>query len=136
MADLDWHISATDAPLPADLAAIERGLAIHRQPLAILAREGNGTLVGGLSAVTGSGWLQVRQIWVGEQQRRRGLGRQLLSRAEAPAIDRGCSGVWLGTFSAEAEGFFRACGYQVFGTLPNDDVRRGRFFLCKLLRAP
>ena len=136
MADLDWHISATDAPLPVDLAAIERGLAIHRQPLAILAREANGTLVGGLSAVTGSGWLQVRQIWVGEPRRRRGLGRQLLGRAEATAIDRGCSGVWLGTFSADAQGFFRACGYQVFGTLPNDDVRRGRFFLCKLLRAP
>jgi GNAT superfamily N-acetyltransferase len=136
MADLDWHISATDAPLPADLAAIERGLAVHRQPLAILAREANGTLVGGLSAVTGSGWLQVRQIWGGEPQRRRGLGRQLLGRAEATAIDRGCSGVWLGTFSADAQGFFRACGYQVFGTLPNDDVRRGRFFLCKLLRAP
>jgi ribosomal protein S18 acetylase RimI-like enzyme len=45
------------------------------------------------------GWLNILALWVSPDLRRRGLGSQLLTRAEAEALARGCRGVYLDTFT-------------------------------------
>ncbi len=50
----------------------------------------------------------------------RGLGRLLVSAAEAWALDRGCTSMWLETVNLRQElpPFYRALGYEVSGTQP------------------
>jgi predicted N-acetyltransferase YhbS len=106
------------------------------EPLVLLAREGS-TVIGGLVGVTSYGWLMVKMMWVAEEMRRRGLGADLMAKAEALARARGCHGAWLDTSSADAERFYARLGYRPFGLLENfGDERPGghrRAFLAKRL---
>jgi ribosomal protein S18 acetylase RimI-like enzyme len=45
--------------------------------------------------------------------RHRGIGTELMIRAENHAIARGCHSVWLDTF--QARGFYEAVEYELFG---------------------
>jgi GNAT superfamily N-acetyltransferase len=86
------------------------------QPLALVAIEG-GQLSGGILAQTSGGWLQIDMLWVTEDRRGFGIGRALLSAAEAEAQRRGCRGALLDTFEWQAEPFYRKQGYEVFARL-------------------
>ncbi len=98
---------------------------------AILLRDAEGTLVGGLDGVIGWDWLFVDNLWVGDALQHQGHGRDLLARGERYARERGCHSVWLETF--QALGFYRKCGYEVFGTLPDYPEGQTRYFLKKRL---
>lgn len=79
-------------------------------------------------------WLFVADLWVHADLRRRGIGSELLARAERRAIELGCHSAWLDTFSFQAPEFYPRFGYEVFGIidLPPDHKR---FFLYKQLVA-
>jgi hypothetical protein len=51
--------------------------------------------------------------------------------AEAEAIERGCQGAWLDTFSFQARGFYEQIGYTVFGSIEDYPSGHSRFFLKK-----
>lgn len=103
------------------------------RPLAILIRDADGTVLGGLHGVTAYDWLIVELVFVPETLRGRGVGSSLLARAEEAARARGCLGVWLDTFSFQARGFYERLGYAVFGTIENHPVSGQRYFLKKAL---
>jgi ribosomal protein S18 acetylase RimI-like enzyme len=65
--------------------------------------------------------------------RGRGVGRQLLTGAEAEAVRRGCLGAWLDTYSFQARGFYERVGYSVFGSIDNYPPGHSRIFLKKVL---
>jgi GNAT superfamily N-acetyltransferase len=98
---------------------------------AILLRDADGALAGGLDAVIGWDWLFVDNLWVHDALQRQGYGRDLLARAERHALERGCHSVWLDTF--QARGFYQRCGYSVFGSLPDYPAGQTRYFLSKRL---
>lgn len=100
---------------------------------AILLRDGDGMLVGGLDGVIGWEWLFVDNLWVHDELRGRGVGRDLLERAERRALERGCHSVWLDTF--QAVDFYRKRGYSVFGSLEDYPAGQTRYFLRKSLAA-
>jgi len=139
-------IIVTDDPAVADRAAVLDGLIAYNDsrvgpsplvPLAVLLRDArNGDTIGGLYSYFLYDWLYVELLIVPESWRGVGLGTELMRRAEAKAIERGCAGIWLNTFSFQARGFYEKLGYQVFGVL--DDNPRGaqRFFMRKLLAVP
>jgi GNAT superfamily N-acetyltransferase len=106
-------------------------------PLAVVIRDGDGNLVGGLIGSTSYGWLLIKMLWVMEALRDQGLGAQILERAEKIALQRGCHGAWLDTSSERVYRFYARLGYQTFGTLENreGDHPEGhrRFFLSKRL---
>ena len=131
----------TDAPDPADLAAIGEGLAAfnaaevgpsERRALAIVLRDGE-AVVGGLSGYTAWGWLYVQWLWLAEAQRGQGIAGRLLEMAETEARARGCHGAHIDTFSPVALAVYRRAGYEVFGTLPDFPRGRTRSFLSKRL---
>ena len=70
-------------------------------------------------------------ICAGESQ---GYGAQLLQTAEQIAVERGCVGIWLDTFSFQAPSFYGRHGYTVFGTLHDHPRGKRHFFLTKLLK--
>jgi GNAT superfamily N-acetyltransferase len=106
-------------------------------PLGLLARDGSGRVVGGLSGGTSYGWLLVKILWVAEEFRGRGLGAGIMALAEEEALGRGCHGAWLDTSSGRACDFYERLGYEIFGKLENREGElpqgHARFFLCKRL---
>jgi ribosomal protein S18 acetylase RimI-like enzyme len=91
----------------------------------------NGELVGGLIGYTHWDWLFIKQLWVSEAFRRRGIGSNLLRAAEHESQDRGCLHAHCDTFDFQALPFYRVLGYRVFGRLDDYPAGHTRYFLQK-----
>jgi len=122
------EIEALDNPLPEHRQAISSlldaysddrsGNADPISPFALLLRQpGSATITGGLWGVSYWRWLFVDLLFVPEVHRGHGLGTSLLKQAEAKALERGCIGVWLLSFSFQAPDFYRRHGYTEFGSI-------------------
>jgi GNAT superfamily N-acetyltransferase len=103
------------------------------EPLTIFLRDSRGALVGGLLGSTYWQWLTIDFLWVAEDLRGRGHGRQLVMAAEGEAKRRGCKYACLDMFSFQAKGFHERLGYLVFGVLDDFPGRHKRYFLRKKL---
>ena len=134
----------TDNGEPAAREVILRGLMAFNEAqtgsrdfrsLAVLLRDENGAAIGGLWGRTAWRWLFVELLFVPEALRCGGAGRELMRRAEAEAVERGCQLVWLDTFSFQARGFYEKLGYSVFGRLDDYPPGFSRFFMQKKLQA-
>ena len=135
------RISIDEAPSREDRKVLERGIDDFNartvpgrdQRFAILLRDAKGALSGGLDGVIGWEWLFVDNLWVHDELRGQGYGRDLLARAERRALEQGCHSAWLDTF--QAPGFYQKCGYSVFGSLEDYPPGQTRYFLRKRLAA-
>ena len=103
--------------------------------LCVIARDSSNTLAGGIYGELYWGWLNILALWVSPDLRRRGLGSQLLSRAEAEALAKGCRGVYLDTFTFQNVALYTRAGYEIFGTLEQFPSGHSRHFLSKRLHA-
>jgi ribosomal protein S18 acetylase RimI-like enzyme len=90
-----------------------------------------------------SNGIEVQQLYVSQDQQRKGIGRMLTDRAVSIAREQGADGLWLSVWQEAdwAVNFYRAYGYRTVGTtvfrlgksrftdflmcLPFDDVNRG-----------
>jgi len=64
---------------------------------ALLLQDDAACLKGGVSGMIYCDWLHVDGLWVDDGLRHRGIGTELMIRAENHAIARGCHSVWLKT---------------------------------------
>ena len=105
---------------------------VEQVALNLVARR-DGRVTGGLVGGTYWGWLYVELRWVDGGERGRGLGGQLLARAEEVARRRGCKNAHLETHDFQNPGFYLRRGYEVFGQL--DDLPEGhvKYYLRKRL---
>jgi GNAT superfamily N-acetyltransferase len=90
--------------------------------LALFVRE-HDSIVAGICGNTWGGTCELRQFWVDEPQRQRGLGTKLFEAAEREARRRGCTQIVLTTFSFQAPAFYESHGFEVIATI--DDHPRG-----------
>jgi GNAT superfamily N-acetyltransferase len=86
--------------------------------IAFFVREGDG-IVAGICGNTWGGTCELRQFWVEESQRHRGLGTKLFQAAEQEARRRGCTQIVLMTFSFQAPAFYERQGFEVVATVDN-----------------
>lgn len=135
-------LSVTATPTDEELTRIGESLAgfnesdvgpSHRQALAVLLRDGDRGIVGGLSGYTAWGWLYVQWLWVGEGLRGQGWAGRELAAAEEEARGRGCHGAYIDTFNPVALKVYLRHGYTPFGALPDFPKGRTRTFLQKPL---
>jgi N-acetylglutamate synthase-like GNAT family acetyltransferase len=128
---LEWE-GLDGSPLPPDAKVIDDGLEQYNRgaadfstslKFACIARLSSGTIVGGALARWWGQCCELQQVWVEEQHRFSGVGRRLVRMVEEEAVTRGCTLVYLDTFSFQAPGFYLKLGYEVACELkgfPND----------------
>ena len=76
-------------------------------------------IVAGISGNTWGGTCELRQFWVEESHRHRGLGTKLFQAAEQEARRRGCTQIVLMTFSFQAPSFYERHGFEVVAAIDN-----------------
>jgi len=139
-----YRLTVEDAPADADVDVLPNALEAYNEtqwpqhppwrPLAIFLRD-ESRIVAGLAGETYCGWLFVKYLWVSEGLRGRGVGRELMARAEGLARERGCHSAWLDTFSFQAREFYEKLGYEEFGRLDYPPGHH-RHFMRKRLTPP
>ena len=77
----------------------------------------NGRIVAGICGNTWGGTCELRQFWVEESQRNRGLGTKLFEAAEQEARRRGCTQIVLMTFSFQAPAFYEKHDFEVVASI-------------------
>ena len=140
-----WTIETSDAPDPAELEALSRGLRHYNlsrlgpdafnnyAEIAVFARAEDGAILGGITGELMWEWLYIRIFWVSEAMRGQGIGSQLLRTIEQAALTRGFRHAHLETTSFQALDFYRKHGYQVFGEINNKPTGHHWYFLQKAL---
>jgi GNAT superfamily N-acetyltransferase len=93
------------------------------QGLAIFVRDEQARIIAGMCGHTWGGCCEIRQLWVEQAWRKRGLGTQLLQAAEQEARTRHCRQIILSTYSFQAPRFYAKHGFQVVATVA--DYPRG-----------
>ncbi len=99
--------------------------------LGVFAHSDDGEL---LAAIAGHTWgetCEIRQLWVRDSHRRRGLGSRLMGAAEAEAQRRGCKQLLLSTHSFQAPDFYAKLGYTQVCELEDYPRGHSQIFLRK-----
>jgi len=96
-------------------------------------RDAAGELAGGLVCDLWGYALHIGALWVREDQRRQGQGRELMERAEAYAVAHGSRLAYVETLSFQARPFYEKLGYRVFGTIEGIAPDTDYYFLSKAL---
>lgn len=124
------------------VVAIQRGLHAYnqemggsydREPVTLLVHDAEGKTLGGLLGLTFWGWLFIDWLFIQRELRGRGIGEELLTRAEDVARGRGCQHAYTDTFSFQAPKFWARCGYKEFGRLEGMPTGHSRIWLRKTL---
>jgi GNAT superfamily N-acetyltransferase len=105
------------------------------QLLAFLSRDESGRIIGGISGSTWGGGCEIRQFWVEQSHRRRGLGTLLFQAAEREARRRGCSQMLLMTFSFQAPQFYEKNGFEIVATIADHPQGHRNLLMRKCLDA-
>lgn len=133
------HLTISESPSPEERATIVGGLVGYNdvagspqtyRELTVLSRRGD-ELIGGLLGFTHWNWLFIKQLWVAETFRGRGVGERLVAAAEQEGVARGCAHVHCDTFGFQALPFYQKLGYEVFGQLEDYPAGHTRYFLQK-----
>ncbi|PKH21721.1 GNAT family N-acetyltransferase [Enterobacterales bacterium CwR94] len=132
-------IVVTDTPVEADVEFVVQGLWKHNSqfdavditPLFLTIRDDDNHILGGLVARTWWKGLEVQYLWIGEQARGTGKGREMMLKAEEVARERGCSMAYVDTFNFQARGFYEKLGYAVYGSMDGYLDKYTRYYLKK-----
>ncbi len=91
--------------------------------------EADGEMTGGLSGYTWAGIAEVKLLWVREDLRGSGVGRELMAAAIAEAKARGCGLMFLSTHSFQSQGFYEKLGFETIATIPDKPLGHAEHWL-------
>ena len=117
-----------DSPAAADVALLEERVAAaamaaagvgEEQEFGIFARDDDGRVVAGISAIVWGGYCELQAMWVDESLRSRGLAFALMSGVESEARRRGCTQVVFHAYDLLTRGLYERLGYETVGMIEN-----------------
>ena len=135
-------IELTQNPTPEDREAILAPLRAYNvaqagegqsELLALLVRNDQGEILGGLYGRFFYQWLFIELLSVPEEARGEGMGSKLMGMAEDLARKKECLGIWLDTFDFQAPEFYKKLGYSELGQIVDYPPGHKRFFFQKRL---
>ncbi len=105
---------ALDQRLNDELSAFNAGATPDVPPAEELTirMETDGELVAGASGWTWGQAAGIGMTWVRSDQRGDGIGARLLAAFESEAVTRGCTHVFVTSFTFQAPGFYERLGYE------------------------
>jgi GNAT superfamily N-acetyltransferase len=103
------------------------------EPISVYLYDAGGQIVGGVAARIWDGVLDISILWVHEEYRGAGYGRQLIAAAEAEALTRGCVLAELRTFDYQAPEFYKKLGYEAYNVVDGWPRGHRRYFFRKRL---
>ncbi|MHC8305272.1 GNAT family N-acetyltransferase [Pseudomonas sp. PB3P13] len=140
------RIEMTQEPTPEDREAILAPLRAYNlaqagdgesELLALLVRDANDEILGGLYGRFFYQWLFIELLSVPDEARGQGMGSRLMKMAEDLAREKECVGIWLDTFDFQAPQFYKKLGFTEVGEIADYPPGHRRFFLQKrLLNSP
>jgi GNAT superfamily N-acetyltransferase len=101
------------------------------QKLAIIVRNEQQEIIGGLLGETKWNWMYIGWVWITEKYRKHGIGRKLMGDAENEARTMGCDHAHLTTLDFQAKVFYEKLGYEVFAALEDFPQGHTRFMMKK-----
>ena len=108
------------------------GLRDYRQ-IAIFLRDEHGQTRGGVTGGVWGGWFHVINLWVDEEIRGRGLGRELILAAEEEARAAGAAMAFLETHTFQAPGLYAKLGYTTIARLDDYPPGHAQLIMTKSL---
>ena len=133
-----------DDPPKAVLDAVDEGLERHNQaaaplhdvrPLACVARDEAGRVIGGAVGRTWGSCCELLQLWVDPGSRKQGIASRLLERFERRAAGRGCRIYYLTTLSFQAPAFYRKRGYAAIAEISGYPDGISKYLMHKVVPA-
>ncbi len=106
---------------------------LDNQDFAILLKDQNDEVVGGLFASSRWGGFHIEMVAIPASLRGHGCGSELLKMAEQEARERGCHHMLLDTQAFQARPFYERHGFVVFGQIDGPKPYYPRFFMLKIL---
>jgi len=104
--------------------------------VAIFLRDDDGEIRGGVTGGVWGTWLHIVGLWVDEDLRGRGFGRELVLAAEAEAGAAGARRAFLETHSFQAPELYRKLGYVPFAEIEDYPPGSSQLFMRKDLVPP
>ena len=101
--------------------------------LGIFLRDQQDNLTGGISAWVWGATVEINFLWLSENLRGRGIGRQLMLQIEQAAREQGAIQAVLSTFSFQAPDFYKKLGYEMVATIDGLGNGHKKFYLRKNL---
>ena len=99
--------------------------------LAVLARDTDGNIIGGIHGELIWEWFYIKTLWVRDDLRGYAIGSKLLHLAEEAAASKGFQKTHLETTSFQAVGFYLKHDYEIFGELEGKPTGTTWYFLKK-----
>ncbi|MCW8399688.1 GNAT family N-acetyltransferase [Legionella sp. PATHC038] len=103
------------------------------KPFIIHAQTEGLEVLGGIKGDIFGKLCRVFTVWIHEQYRRQGLGRELFEQLDVFAKENHCQMIQLDTAEFQAKGFYQKLGYQVIATLPDNFMGYTSYILRKNL---
>ncbi|MTD31723.1 GNAT family N-acetyltransferase [Planomicrobium sp. YIM 101495] len=99
----------------------------------MIVSDNNKNWIGGLNADVYWGWMEINDFWFHESYRGKGIGGQLLDKAEKVAREKGAKKALLTTFEFQARSFYENKGYQVVGEVKDYPPGSSYYTMVKIL---
>lgn len=140
MPEFTFH--RTNEPTESDRAAVldvlrqftrESVEVLDNEDFAILVKDENGEVAGGLVASSRWGGFHIEMVALPTTLRGHGCGSEMLKMAEEEARQRGCHHMLLDTQACQARPFYERHGFVVFGQIDGPKPYYPRFFMRKTL---
>jgi GNAT superfamily N-acetyltransferase len=119
-----------------NLAHLGEKIIYNYYKVMIVARDEDGSVIGGIHGEMYWDWLHIDTLWVDDKYRERGIGTGLLEQIEAAAISKGFLGSHLETTNFQAIDFYLKKGYEIFGKLEGKPAGSTWYFIQKKLVHP
>ncbi len=102
-------------------------------PLNLIVTDNKQQWIGGITAEVYWGWVEINKFWFSKDYRGRGIGGQLLDKAEKTAKEMGATRALLTTYEFQARTFYEQRGYQVVGEIKDYPPGSSYYTMVKLL---
>lgn len=139
----EWTIRVEDQAAPDDMRYVVRRLQEYnidhspipyeRRDIRLFVRGAKDEILGGLLASVHMHCLVIQIMWVSDELRQQGIGRQLVNQAEQMAIEVGARQSLVETTTFQAPGFYRQLGYEVICEIPDCPVGSSSLLMRKPL---